>query len=140
MLKNWLRTRTSEQAVVSHCVLIVGDDADVLSLIGDTLQQKNYRVQSSNNVAETLRLLDLIEPVVLICDFTRPEVEGKQLLEAARVRLGKSGMPAVLFLRDSQEDEAFANAMGVEDLMLKPFDSATLFQHVDKLVLSRCHA
>jgi DNA-binding response OmpR family regulator len=138
MFKDWLKIkRTSSGDNGSHSVVVISDDSAMLSLINTTLTEKNYRVGSTMDVAETLFLLDTNTPDLLICDFTRPEVEGKQLLESARLRLGKSAMPVVLFLRDSQEDETVALKLGVDDLMLKPFEAIAFLARIEQLVMKR---
>jgi hypothetical protein len=62
-----------------------------------------------------------------------PRLE-KQLLDAARLRLGKSAMPAVVFLRKSERDETLARDMGADDLILEAFSSETLVERIDRVL------
>jgi DNA-binding response OmpR family regulator len=115
-------------------ILVVSDDNTVLSLVGDMLRKRHYRVHVTMNIPETIRFLDSDPPDVVICDFSRPDEGGRQLLEAARLRIGKSAMPPLIFLRDTIEDEALAQDFGAAELILKPFDSTTLLEHVGRLI------
>jgi DNA-binding response OmpR family regulator len=115
-------------------ILVVSDDNTVLSLVGDMLRKQNYRVNATMNIPETLQFLDSDPPDVVICDFARPHEVGRQLLEAARLRIGKSAMPPLIFLRDTIEDETLAQDFGAAELILKPFDSTTLLEHVSRLI------
>jgi DNA-binding response OmpR family regulator len=115
-------------------ILVVSDDNTVLSLVGDMLRKQNYRVNATTSIPETLRYLDSDPPDVVICDFAGPDDGGRQLLEAARLRMGKSSMPPLIFLRDTIDDEALAQDFGAAELILKPFDSMTLLEHVSRLI------
>jgi len=137
MLKDWFSFLRSQGTEGNCSVLVVSDDAASAALIGSTLEQNNYRVGATASVAETLPLLDKMLPDVLICDFEHPDVDGKQLVEAARTRLGKSSMPAVLFLRDSHEDEVFAHLLCVDDMLIKPFEAHNLLASVARLSAGR---
>jgi DNA-binding response OmpR family regulator len=140
LLKDWFQFLRTHEEVGSHSVLVVSDDESVVSLIGVALSNNHYNVGAAANLAETIKILDAAPPDVLICDFKTPEIQGKQILETARLRLGKSRMPAVLFLRDTQEDEIVAHNIGADDLIRKPFESDMLLECVARLVTARASA
>ena len=137
MLKDWFQFLRSQSTEGGPSVLVVSDDADSAAQIGSALEQNNYRVGATATVAETLNLLDTMLPDVLICDFEHPDIDGKHLVEAARTRLGKASMPAVLFLRDSQEDELFAHLLGVDDMLIKPLETHNLLASIARLTAGR---
>jgi DNA-binding response OmpR family regulator len=140
LLKDWFQFLRTHEEVGSHSVLVVSDDESVVSLVGLALENNHYHVGAAANLAETIKILDAAPPDVLICDFKIPQVEGKQILETARARLGKSRMPAVVFLRDTQEDETVAHSVGADDLIRKPFESDMLLECVARLVTARASA
>lgn len=140
LFKDWFQFLRTHEAVGSHSVLVVSDDASVVALVGGALENTQYHVGAAANLEETIKILDAAPPDVLICDFTMPEIQGKKILETARVRLGKSRMPAVLFLRDTNEDEIVAHNIGADDLIRKPFESDMLLERVARLVTARASA
>jgi DNA-binding response OmpR family regulator len=122
-------------------VMVVCDDSNTASFIDAALIEKGYTVYSTPTVSEALELLDKIGlPDLFIGDFIQPDVDGKSFLEKARIRFGKSAMPPVLFLMDSRDDEVVADALGIHDLLPKPFEGEVLAQRVQRLIESRVPA
>jgi DNA-binding response OmpR family regulator len=140
LLKDWFQFLRTHEEVGSHSVLVVSDDESVVSLVGSALEDNHYYVGAAANLAETIKILDAAPPDVLIFDFKKPEIQGREIIESARLRLGKSRMPAVLFLRDTDEDETVAHSVGADDLIRKPFQSDMLLESVARLVTARASA
>lgn len=140
LLKDWFQFLGNHEEADSYSVLVLSDDASVVSLIGSALENSRYHMGAAADLEEAIKILDAAPPDVLICDFKKPEIQGKQILETARARLGKSRMPAVLFLRDTQEDETVAHHFGADDLIRKPFESDVLLACVARLVTARASA
>jgi CheY-like chemotaxis protein len=84
LLKDWFQFLRTHEEVGSHSVLVVSDDESVVSLIGVALSGNHYNVGAAANLEETIKILDAAPPDVLICDFKKPEIQGKQILETAR--------------------------------------------------------
>ncbi len=61
-------------------ILIVDDDPGFLSLIVDYFKPKGYRVFTSNNLEDTIRLFQKEHPKVVLLDFNMPLVTGEKLL------------------------------------------------------------
>jgi len=135
MFKNWFRSGKKQ---ADFTVLVVSDDATVRSLIHDSLTAEGCTVHAAATVPEAVMLLDGMElPDVLIGDFRSPEVDGKAFLDKARTRFGKSTLPPVVFLMDTKEDETAAHSLGVNDLLVKPFEVSALLTCISKLAESR---
>jgi DNA-binding NtrC family response regulator len=140
MIRNRLHPNGTAKQQLSRSVLIAGDDSAILSLMSDALEDSTYHAHTVMGVAETLQFVDADLPDVLICDFARSEVEGKASLEAAKTRMGKSAMRSTLALGNSPEGAQHANTIGINNLILKPFDCGTLVEHLDQLVAEQCGA
>lgn len=134
MFKNWFKSRQREN---DFLVFVLSDDPAVSSLIHDSLTEVGCTVHSATTMAEAFNSLDEAElPDVLIVDFLNPEIDGTAFIQQARHRFGKSTLPPVLFLMDSQSDEATAQVLEVNDLLPKPFDTPTLLERISKLAES----
>jgi DNA-binding response OmpR family regulator len=138
MFKNWFRNGNGKQQA-TFTVLVVSDDAAVNALICDSLTAEGCTIHAATTVSEAITLLDGMEqlPDVLIGDFHAPEVDGKIFLDKARTRFGKKTLSPVIFLMDGKEDEIAANALGVNDLLVKPFEASALLTCISKLAESR---
>jgi CheY-like chemotaxis protein len=74
----------------SETVLVVEDDPRVRALSIEALRELGYSVMSAGNGAEALRLIDNGAEIDLIfTDIIMPEMNGRQLAEAAVSRLPK---------------------------------------------------
>lgn len=132
MIKN-LFNRNTDIPTVS--VMVVSDDAGVLTSLNETLTANGYTVYSAANGVAAVSMLDAIDmPDVFIGDFINPATDGKDFLGKIQIRFGKTSLPPVLFLMDTPEDETTANAMGVADVLSKPINTEALLQCLKTLV------
>ena len=70
---------------MSHVVLIVDDDSDVLDVVESMLQELGCEVVSAQNGAEALEQLARNErSSILITDINMPGMDGHELAERAR--------------------------------------------------------
>lgn len=139
MASNPFKRSQKEEPTIT--VLVVCDDPIACKLVYDALDDKGYTVHTAVNALTAISKLDEIGlPDVIIGDFIHPEVDGKTFIEQARIRFGKSAMPPVIFLMDSQEDAITAEQLGVHDLLPKPFENEKLAECVSRLVESQTPA
>jgi DNA-binding response OmpR family regulator len=132
MIQKLFKRGTDEPPI---SVFVVSDDAAILALLVDSLTTDGYVVTSAASGAIAVKLLDEIElPNLFIGDFIHPETDGREFLERVRIRFGRSALPPMLFLMDTPEDEITAEAMGVQDLLPKPFEIEILLQRVKALL------
>jgi CheY-like chemotaxis protein len=133
VIKNPFKAR-AKSAQASVAVLSISDDPATASLVETFLNTNGCSVISVTNIPDGLTLLESGQPIdVIICDFTNPEVDGKDFLQRARVRLGRANLPPVMFLRDAEDDERIAHQLEVTDLLPKPIDTTMLLCCVQKL-------
>ncbi len=124
-----------------YSVLIVDDEPGINQLIASMLKDEGYICYSASNGDEALRLLDEVPlPNVFIVDVVMPNMNGKEFLEKARIRLGRSALPPVLLLTASNDGEEIAHSAEVDDFLPKPFESEMLLSHVLKLIEKRAQA
>lgn len=67
-------------------MLIVDDDANARSALGELLRDAGYDVALAASGREALALLDSFDPDVLLSDVRMPGIGGCELAEAARAR------------------------------------------------------
>jgi len=70
---------------MSHVVLVVDDDADVLDVVTSMLQELGCEVVSAQSGAQALEKLAQNERIsILITDINMPGMDGHELAERAR--------------------------------------------------------
>ena len=77
-------------------VLIVDDDADVASALGDALVAAGYRVIAARNGHEALTALERHRPDMMLVDIFMPGMNGAELLAIVRRSAEWSAIPRVV--------------------------------------------
>ncbi|MBE6426541.1 MAG: response regulator [Thermoguttaceae bacterium] len=118
-------------------ILLVDDDAEIVTLIQDMLQRDGrFEVRSANNGFDAGMMVKEYHPDLIVLDVMLPDINGKEVCQ--RVRSDKtmddvriiciSGMVEENRIRDLKES-------GANEFLQKPFDVDTLLklicQHLD---------
>lgn len=67
-----------------HTVLVVDDEEAVLKLIEHQLTGLPFAIIPTRSPAEAIHILNTMEIALLLCDLTMPEIDGNEVLAAAR--------------------------------------------------------
>lgn len=106
-------------------LLVVDDEARILSALRRSLRREGWRVLTAGTPAEALRLIEE-EPIdAILSDHKMPRMSGLDVLEAAAQRRPN----AVRILISGWPDEIPAErlaALGIRALVPKPWDDAEL--------------
>jgi response regulator RpfG family c-di-GMP phosphodiesterase len=106
-------------------LLVVDDEARILSVLQRALRRDGWRVLTAGTAAEALRILDEELVDAVLTDHKMPRMSGLDLLEAAARRRPA----AARFLISGWPDEISAermNALGIRALIPKPWDDGDL--------------
>jgi DNA-binding NtrC family response regulator len=109
-------------------ILIVDDDADVLSFMADALDGHGYDVRSLQNSVHASAILGEEKFDLIVTDIVMPTVHGLEILERAKRR---SPAAPVIFVTGHPQQAILDEGMekGALDVLEKPF-SAAEFQSV----------
>ncbi len=82
-------------------VLIVEDERDLLDSLQEFFEDEGFAVQTANNGAEALSLLDAEElPQVVLLDLTMPVLDGNELYARMRSEPRLAGIPVIVSTSD----------------------------------------
>ncbi len=124
----------NNKKAADYAIMVVEDDPATSLLIVGLLEDEGYTVHSARNGGDGIKMLDQIPlPNVFIIDLMMPDMDGKQFLERARMRIGHSAFPPVLLLTAATDGESTANEIEVEDYLPKPFKGDDLLRRVFEL-------
>jgi len=119
----------------SETILIIDDEATVLSLTGLMLGQHGYRAIAAPSAKEALRLFETwpdIEVDLLMVDIVMPEMNGIEL--ASRLQTIRPGLPVLFFSAYSEQEilrPVFARNV---PFIAKPFTSLQLPKKIRELL------
>jgi len=112
-------------------ILVADDDADLLALIGFTLNQAGFEVLAAQDGAAALRTFEAEAPDFVLLDVNMPELDG---LEVCRTIRGRSAVPIMMLtVRDQEDDLLAAFDSGADDYVCKPFSPRALLARVRAL-------
>ena len=103
---------------MSHNVLLIDDDQELLELLRDYLEQDGFRVQVANDGASGLALALQGEAEIVILDVMMPGMSGIQTLAAIRA---ESVLPVLMLTaRGDDVDRIVGLELGADDYVAKP--------------------
>jgi response regulator RpfG family c-di-GMP phosphodiesterase len=106
-------------------LLVVDDEARILSALRRSLRREGWRVLTASTPAEALRLLDE-EPIdAVLSDHKMPRMSGLDVLEAAAQRRPRAARILISGWPDEIPPERLRE-LGVRALVPKPWDDAEL--------------
>jgi signal transduction histidine kinase/ActR/RegA family two-component response regulator len=117
-------------------VLVVDDEQDALTLLGEVLETKGAEVHTAASAVEALARFASIRPDVLVSDIGMPEIDGYGFIRRVRSLPSSAGgaTPAVALTAYARtEDVQRAFAEGYQMHVTKPVEPAQLATAVANL-------
>lgn len=119
-------------------ILVVDDEPNIVQTLRDRLEMNEYNVITACNGKEGLEVALQEKPDVVLLDVIMPIMDGHEMLEALRKQPGGED-PSVIMLtaRSQTQDISRANACGIDDYIVKPFDLSELLEKIESVVEHR---
>src|ERR1700736_255989 len=115
---------------VRKTVLLVDDDADILGAMRTVLDRKGYRVLTAADGNMGLAVAEQEAPDLVIVDMMMPKKSGFLVLEKLKAR--NKDVPRVIMVTANEggRHRAYAEMLGVDDYIRKPFAMDKLLESV----------
>ncbi|MGV2830635.1 response regulator [Myxosarcina sp. GI1(2024)] len=112
-------------------ILIVDDDPQVLLSLEISLQPWNFQLTTLDEPQKFWRVLEQVEPDLLVLDIEMPEINGIELCQVLRSHRRWQQLP-VIFLTVHQDEKTQhrAFAIGADDYIVKPVVSSVLANRI----------
>lgn len=121
----------SRSQAVRKRLLLVDDDADLLTLISMRLKSNGYDVVAVSSGEKALAQLAVFRPHVVVTDQRMPGMDGMALFEEIQRRQPR--LPVILLTAHGTIPDAVeATRRGVFSYLVKPFDAAILLDNIEK--------
>jgi DNA-binding response OmpR family regulator len=114
-------------------ILLVDDDVDILSAMRVFLEKHGYRVLAAPDGNLGLAAAEREAPDLVIVDMMMPKQSGFLVLQKLRAR--PNGGPRVIMItaNEGSRHRAYAEILGVDDYIRKPFPMDRLLESVQRL-------
>ena len=114
------------------CIEIVDDQARIIRLVRQNLEQAGYRVVAATDGASALDLFASEDPDLVVLDLMMPGIDGYEVL--SRIREFSWTPIIILSGRDDEQDIVRGLEFGADDYVIKPFVPAELRARVQAVL------
>jgi len=115
-------------------VLLVDDDESILEVVEIAFQQRGFDVLLARDGAEALVRAERDAPDLIVLDIVMPRRSGLAVLERLRRRHAEFPRIIVVTANTEPRHEQFANQLGADRFLQKPFEVETLVAEAEALL------
>ncbi len=124
-----------DSGAVRAKICAVDDSRMILNIYKATLHEIGFEPVLFEFPAGALEWLDKEKPRLVLTDLNMPEISGIQLTQGIRKKYSAEELPVIMVTTqsDTQDHEA-AEAAGVNDILIKPFNAESLKAAIGKYI------
>ena len=112
-------------------ILIVDDISDNIQILGSILRNYEYSINIANNGKQALKLLEKIDPDLILLDIMMPEMDGYETIQKIKENPKLKDTPVIfLTAKSDTEDIVKGFNLGAVDYVTKPFNSVELIARI----------
>jgi CheY-like chemotaxis protein len=116
---------------LNHCsVLVVDDDPSIRDSVSEILGLEGYAVQTATDGVDALRRVEAKVPSVVLLDMRMPVLDGWGFARAFRAKYNR--LSAILVMTAARDARQWAEEIGAEGYLAKPFDLVDLLAAVER--------
>ena len=118
-----------------HTILIVDDEPDILEFLSYNIRKEGFKVYVASNGQEALRIVQQINPSLILLDVMMPVMDGIETCQIIRKDLNLN-QPIIAFLTARTEDYAQIAGFeaGADDYINKPIRPRLLLSKIESLL------
>jgi DNA-binding response OmpR family regulator len=115
-------------------ILIVDDDAEIVESLRFALEAKKYTVLIARDGNQGLAMAEREDPDLVILDMMMPKRSGFLVLEKLRRTRAVPLKVIMITANEGSRHKAYAEMLGVDDYIRKPFAMERLVESVGRLL------
>ena len=115
-------------------ILIVDDDAEIVESLRYALEAKKYVVLIARDGNQGLAMAEREDPDLVILDMMMPKRSGFLVLEKLRRTRAVPLKVIMITANEGSRHKAYAEMLGVDDYIRKPFAMERLVESVNRLL------
>jgi DNA-binding response OmpR family regulator len=119
---------------VPQRVLIVDDDYEIVEAVRFALESKGYEVLIARDGNQGLAMAEREDPDLVILDMMMPKRSGFLVLERLRRTRPVPLKVIMITANEGSRHKAYAEMLGVDDYIRKPFAMDRLLESVGRLL------
>jgi DNA-binding response OmpR family regulator len=125
---------TTQPTPAAKRILLVDDDYEIIESMRMLLESKGYTVLVARDGNQGLAMAERENPDLLILDMMMPKRSGFLVLEKLRRSRPEPMRIIMITANEGSRHKAYAEMLGVDDYIRKPFAMDRLLESVEKLL------
>ena len=118
----------------SKRILLVDDDSEIVESLQMALEAKGYQILIARDGNQGLAMAEREDPDLVILDMMMPKRSGFLVLEKLRHSRSVPLRVIMITANEGSRHKAYAEMLGVDDYIRKPFPMDRLINSVDRLL------
>ena len=127
-------TAASEAPKGGKRILLVDDDAEIVESMRTVLESRGYQILVARDGNQGLALAEGEDPDLVVLDMMMPKRSGFLVLEKLRRSRPNPMRVIMITANEGSRHKAYAEMLGVDDYIRKPFAMDRLLESVDRLL------
>ena len=127
-------TKADESTSRTKRILLINDDAEIVESMRLALEAKGYRILVGRDGNQGLAMAEREDPDLVILDMMMPKRSGFLVLERLRRTRRVPIRVIVITANEGSRHKAYAEMLGVDDYIRKPFAMDRLIESVNRLL------
>lgn len=115
-------------------VLLVDDDAEIVESMRTVLESRGYEILVARDGNQGLVMAEAEDPDLVVLDMMMPKRSGFLVLEKLRRTRPVPVRVIMITANEGSRHKAYAEMLGVDDYIRKPFAMDRLIESVDRLL------
>ena len=115
-------------------ILLVDDDGEIIESLKYALGSKGYEILVARDGNQGLAMADREDPDLVILDMMMPKRSGFLVLEKLRQSRPVPIRVIMITANEGSRHKAYAEMLGVDDYIRKPFAMDRLIESVNRLL------
>ena len=122
------------EKAASKRILLVDDDREIIDSISFALEAKGFEVLVARDGNQGLAMAEREDPDLVILDMMMPKRSGFLVLEKLRRSRPVPIRIIMITANEGSRHKAYAEMLGIDDYIRKPFAMARLIESVQRLL------
>jgi two-component system phosphate regulon response regulator PhoB len=116
-------------------VLIVEDEAALMTMLRYNLEKQGFRVEEAGDGEEALARINELKPDMVLLDWMLPHLSGIEVCRQIRRRPATRELPVIMITARSEDQDAVRGLnTGADDYVTKPFSTEALVARMRALM------
>jgi DNA-binding response OmpR family regulator len=127
-----LKVNINQEVKLNHKhIFVIEDEKDILDVLEYNLKREGFRVSTSSDGKEALKMVRKDKPDLVLLDIMLPEIDGLEICRILKSESSTHTIPIIMVTaKEEESDIVLGLGLGADDYVTKPFSSKELIARI----------